>query len=822
MAVMLESFKLLRVIGRGSFGKVRMVERRETGKVYALKYISKAQVIKMDAVRNVLREREILETLDHAFVVNMRFAFQDDEYMYMCMDLMMGGDLRFHLNRKLFGEDVVRFWIAELCSAVTHLHSLGIVHRDIKPDNVLLDEKGHAHLTDFNIGCKLTPEKPYLTSQSGTIAYMAPEVFKTPVGYGTSVDWWALGVVFYECIYSKRPFQTDNLNDLKRAIPTQHIDFPQKDGLSRECISAMQGFLTRDINERLGIRGGMDAIRQHPFFQAGTYQSNPENWWYMLETKQLTPKFQPSSEHNNFDATFDLEELLLDDEPLTYRSTRKRAQRMQKEKNKALKEENARAKAEHEANVAAAELAMTSMGLSNEEYYNYSQQQQQQKHQQHQQYHQQQHRFQQQQQQQQQQYQQQYQQYPGTTANASYNSPPNLTGSGGSTAQALPHMLPRSDKAPISGDQRINKKKSKVYLTKNQTTPESGAATSDSNSSSTNSSHVHLASAPTESMPSSQSQLYQQQQQSSWGQNASTRSEPAHGWQSTSTPPPPPLQFPTPPPPSATRQSRHQQPNMFAGVNNRHLASLPPPPTHGLPAQPTMGSQEKSPQLHGYTTIAAASSLPTPSTMASAVAGNGGGSGGQGATPIYLSKPATTSMDGMYSSSYKGSAGVPGGATAKPGVRSQHPADDDHAATKNFYQAYQTPRAVPTRNVPLNDNRSQHQPQQPHSMHPYNQASPQRHGSPSLNPVRGGGGGGPGSGPANVAAASAAAKEAMLAAMASGNLSKKDKIAYQMALIDREFKTFDYTVYENYNGLVDPVTMSVGDPPEWVRSRDDQ
>lgn len=152
----------------------------------------------------------------------------------------MGGDLRFHLNRKQFGEDVVRFWIAELCSALTHLHSQGIVHRDIKPDNVLLDEKGHAHLTDFNIGCKLTPEKPFLTSQSGTVAYMAPEVFGRH-GYGTSVDWWAIGVLFYECIYNKRPFQTDSISDLKKAIPTQTIEFPEKEGLSRECISAMRG-----------------------------------------------------------------------------------------------------------------------------------------------------------------------------------------------------------------------------------------------------------------------------------------------------------------------------------------------------------------------------------------------------------------------------------------------------------------------------------------------------------------------------------------------------------------------------------------------------
>jgi serine/threonine kinase 32 len=152
----------------------------------------------------------------------------------------MGGDLRFHLNRRTFNEDVVRIWIAEIASAINHLHSLGIVHRDIKPDNVLLDENGHAHLTDFNIGCKLTPERPFLTSQSGTVAYMAPEVFKGS-GYGTSVDWWALGVVFYECIYNQRPFHTENIVDLKRDIVHRSINYPPKEGVSRECISVMQG-----------------------------------------------------------------------------------------------------------------------------------------------------------------------------------------------------------------------------------------------------------------------------------------------------------------------------------------------------------------------------------------------------------------------------------------------------------------------------------------------------------------------------------------------------------------------------------------------------
>ncbi|KAJ1907782.1 Serine/threonine kinase [Tieghemiomyces parasiticus] len=127
--VNLRHFNLLRSVGRGSFGKVRIVERRDTKKLYALKYISKAECIRMEALTNVFRERDILEDVDHPFVCNLRFAFQDEEYMYMVIDLMMGGDLRFHITRRRFIENVIRFWIAEMACAIRYLHSQGIVHR---------------------------------------------------------------------------------------------------------------------------------------------------------------------------------------------------------------------------------------------------------------------------------------------------------------------------------------------------------------------------------------------------------------------------------------------------------------------------------------------------------------------------------------------------------------------------------------------------------------------------------------------------------------------------------------------------------------------
>ena len=131
---------------------------------------------------------------------------------------MTGGDLRFHISRKTFTEDAVRFWIAELGCAIRYIHTQGIVHRDVKPDNILLDQDGHVHLADFvsvervwllgslliifqNVASDFKPEKP-LTSKSGTLAYLAPEVYEGK-GYSCEVDWWSLGVVFYECIYNK-------------------------------------------------------------------------------------------------------------------------------------------------------------------------------------------------------------------------------------------------------------------------------------------------------------------------------------------------------------------------------------------------------------------------------------------------------------------------------------------------------------------------------------------------------------------------------------------------------------------------------------------
>ncbi|KAF9583717.1 hypothetical protein BGW38_008775 [Lunasporangiospora selenospora] len=780
-----------------------MVERRDTGKVYALKYIAKAQVIKMEAVRNILRERHILENLDHVFVVNLRFAFQDDEYMYMCMDLMMGGDLRFHMNRKTFNESTVRFWIAELSSAVNHLHSLGIVHRDIKPDNVLLDSDGHAHLTDFNIGCNLTEEKPILMSQSGTVAYMAPEVFKG-TGYGTSVDWWAIGVLFYECIYNQRPFQTETIAELKRAIQHQKIEYPAKEGVSRECIEAMNGFLTRDPRERLGAQSGMYGIRYHPFFEEAAYQHNMsvDQWWQLLETKRLTPEYRPPSENANFDATFDMEELLLDDDPLTYSSTRKRAQRIQREKDRAIKEESARQKAEdeeaHAVQVAAAK-AMEEMNKNIEE----------------------------------------------SLRRLSIKAAAKAA-AGSSTSSSLNKKDSRSN---LGGNSDGYPPTQPTIQTKAHTFSEPGTRQVPG---------LHQTLSSCDSQSSSQ---YQQSVASVLSRQTQFQSiplspidTPPNGSREFPTPTSPTavvvvpqLRFPSSPPPDRdfVRQTDYNPPMAPSWPRplspELHPASFYLRPkltanSSGLPiavstATMTVGPKNKEPMLRksasgegfGITSVSLsnpadfgemerqqllkkASSLSLKRNhdyqviMGGSIAGSTNGAG--------VEVAANESMaDHMLSSSLVGHD-LPM-LSPQPQSTKYIPFQPDGDAALP-QQAISSPVIIP---VPLDHSISRQRripTQQPVAQ------SLRRPTTPTTGGIRSTATGGGTLGAVNIAGAAAAASEAAILA----NMSEKEREVFLMELIDREFTTFDYTVYESYNGLVDPVTMSVGDPPEWVRSRD--
>ncbi|OWK51743.1 Serine/threonine-protein kinase 32A [Lonchura striata] len=269
LAVTFDHFEILRAIGKGSFGKVCVVQKTDTKKMYAMKYMNKQKCVERNEVRNVFKELQIMQGLEHPFLVNLWYSFQDEEDMFMVVDLLLGGDLRYHLQQNVrFQEGTVKLFICELVLALDYLQSRHIIHRDIKPDNILLDEHGHVHITDFNIATMLTKDSP-VTTIAGTKPYMAPEMFSStkPTSYSFAVDWWSLGVTAYELLRTRLL----ELNPEKR--------FSQ-----------------------------LKDIQSFPYL-------SDVNWDAVLQ-KRIMPEFIPMKGRLNCDPTFELEEMILESKPL--------------------------------------------------------------------------------------------------------------------------------------------------------------------------------------------------------------------------------------------------------------------------------------------------------------------------------------------------------------------------------------------------------------------------------------------------------------------------------------------------------------------------
>ncbi|KAF9442104.1 kinase-like protein [Macrolepiota fuliginosa MF-IS2] len=312
--VSLYHFDLHRAVGKGAFGKVRVVEHKRSNKLYALKYIDKSRCVRQKAMANIIQERRLLEEIDHPFIVNLRYAFQDDENCFFVLDLMLGGDLRFHLERQRYiPEDTVMFWVAELASALDYLHRQRIIHRDLKPDNILLDATGHAHITDFNVAIHYS-ERRLHTSVAGSMAYMAPQVVGRK-GYNWAIDWWSLGITAYELLFHKRPFDGRNAEKMTQSILKDPLRFP--DNAHTRCseagLSVLRGLIDKDPNTRLGCRPtgfGFEDIRNHPWFSSID--------WNALEAKECQPPFVPDMKQANFDVAHELDEFLMVEKPLTH------------------------------------------------------------------------------------------------------------------------------------------------------------------------------------------------------------------------------------------------------------------------------------------------------------------------------------------------------------------------------------------------------------------------------------------------------------------------------------------------------------------------
>ncbi|KAE9555456.1 hypothetical protein FO519_001311 [Halicephalobus sp. NKZ332] len=305
--VSMENFALIRVLGKGAYGKVFLVRKvggNDNGKLYAMKVLKKERVAhKQKTLEHTLAERTVLEKLKGLpFLVNMVYAFQSQTKLHIVMEFVGGGELFTHLcKRKQFDISTARVLLAELVAALNLIHREGVLYRDLKLENILLDQDGHIKLTDFGLSKELK-EQRIANSYCGTIEYMAPEVVKrTNRGYNECVDWWSLGVIAFELVTGCSPFTVDgdqnSTHDIAKRILSKKVPFPKN--IDEQAKSFISGLLEKDAVQRLGSKG-VEEIKKHPFFKGIN--------WEFVEQKKLPPPIKPvmsgKMDLNNFAPEF--------------------------------------------------------------------------------------------------------------------------------------------------------------------------------------------------------------------------------------------------------------------------------------------------------------------------------------------------------------------------------------------------------------------------------------------------------------------------------------------------------------------------------------
>jgi len=314
--VTLGDFELLKVIGRGTYGKVMQVRRKDTGEIYAMKVLKKENIFARNDpkdLQHTIAERNVLALVNnqaHPFILGLKFAFHTPAKLYYVLNFCNGGDLYYLLSRcKKFKEHQARFYAAEVFLALQHLHSLGVIYRDLKPENVLLDSDGHVKLTDFG----LSKESQTADTFCGTPVYLAPEIWKRQT-YGFEVDWWSLGCVLYEMVCGLPPFWGETIKDVYKKVLHTQPQFNKKDNpMEDSCRSIIEGLLAQEPAKRLGNVDNGNDIKTHPFF-AAPLKSDPKSEpvaWEGLLTKATKPPFKSksadSSDTQNFHKAFTMQ-----------------------------------------------------------------------------------------------------------------------------------------------------------------------------------------------------------------------------------------------------------------------------------------------------------------------------------------------------------------------------------------------------------------------------------------------------------------------------------------------------------------------------------
>ncbi|KAM8921590.1 protein kinase C eta type [Pelodytes ibericus] len=304
----IDDFTFIRVLGKGSFGKVMLAKSKELDNLYAVKVLKKDVILQDDDVECTMTEKRILSmACNHPFLTQLFCCFQTQDRLFFVMEFVNGGDLMFHIQKsRRFDEGRACFYSAEITSALMFLHEKGVIYRDLKLDNVLLDHEGHCKLADFGM-CKEGIREGCTTSTfCGTPDYIAPEILQE-MQYGPLVDWWAMGVLMFEMLSGHAPFEAENEDDLFEAILNDEVIYPT--WLSQDAVGILQAFLKKKPNKRLGslALGGERAILWHPYFK--------DINWDKLNKKEIEPPFRPRikarEDVSNFDPEFVKEDAIL-------------------------------------------------------------------------------------------------------------------------------------------------------------------------------------------------------------------------------------------------------------------------------------------------------------------------------------------------------------------------------------------------------------------------------------------------------------------------------------------------------------------------------